>query len=65
MEVSINHRNFVKLEKVLGDLKELPEYQKLKAPGFMDLNVDKLHEDKDDKSIWIALSLTTSNKVET
>ncbi len=54
MTTTLNERIFQKLEHVLGDLDKLPEYQKLKASSFMDLNVDKLSGDGEE--IRIALS---------
>lgn len=54
MALTIHERIFRKLEKILGDLTEIPEYQKFKAHGFMDLNVDRLHSDEE--SVTIALS---------
>jgi uncharacterized protein YqiB (DUF1249 family) len=38
----IYERIWHKLEKILGDLKVLPEYRKFKAKGFMDLGFDNL-----------------------
>ena len=54
MAPTIHEMVFRKLERILGDLREIPEYQKLKAPGFMDLNIDRLHGDEE--SVTIALS---------
>lgn len=56
MATIINKRIYFKLEKILGDLEELPEYQKLKAPSFMDFNVDKIYEDKERQLVRIALN---------
>ena len=54
MALTIYERIFRNLEKILGDLNEIPEYQKFKASGFMDLNVDMLYGEEE--SITIALS---------
>ena len=54
MTLIIYERIFRKLEKILGNLTEIPEYQKLKASGFMDLGVDRLYADEE--SVTIALS---------
>lgn len=54
MALTINERIFRKLEKILGDLTEIPEYQVLRARGLMELNIDLLHEDEE--SVTIALS---------
>jgi len=54
MAPTINERIFKKLERVIGDLSELPAYMKLRAPGFMDLGVDRLYGDEE--SVTIALS---------
>ncbi|MFA5801549.1 MAG: DUF1249 domain-containing protein [Thermoleophilia bacterium] len=45
---------YKKLEKLLGDLHQIPAYMKLEAHGFMDLGVDKLYGDEE--SVTIALS---------
>lgn len=50
----IYERIFRKLEKILGDLTELPEYAKFKAHGFMDLNLDRLYGDE--QSVTVAIS---------
>ena len=55
MTLTIYERIFKKLAKILGeDMEDLPQYQQFRARGFMELNVDLLHEDED--SITIALS---------
>lgn len=54
MAPTINERIFRKLEKILGDSREIPEYQKLRASGFMDLSVDRIYGDE--QSVTIALS---------
>ena len=54
MALTIYERIFKKLEEILGDPQEIPEYQQLKASGFMDLNVDRLYGDEE--SVTIALS---------
>lgn len=54
MAPTINERIFRKLEKILGNLEEIPEYQKFRSAGFMDLGVDRLR--RDEVSVTIALS---------
>ena len=55
MTLTIHERIFKKLEKILGEeMEDLPQYLQFRARGFMELNVDLLHEDKE--SITIALS---------
>ena len=55
MTLTIHEKIFKKLEKILGEeMEDLPQYQQFRARGFMELNVDLLHEDKE--SITIALS---------
>lgn len=56
MATIINKRIYSKLEKILGNLEELPEYMKLEAHGFMDLHVDKIYEEKEESLLRIALS---------
>ncbi|MBW4660232.1 MAG: DUF1249 domain-containing protein [Drouetiella hepatica Uher 2000/2452] len=45
---------YSKLQKVLGDLSQLPDSMKLEAPGFMDLSMNVLERESD--HIRIALS---------
>ncbi|MHB8968218.1 MAG: DUF1249 domain-containing protein [Thermoleophilia bacterium] len=54
MAPTINERIFKKLERVIGDLSDIPDYMKLEAHGFMDLGVDMLYGDEE--SVTIALS---------
>ncbi|MCL4473067.1 MAG: DUF1249 domain-containing protein [Actinobacteria bacterium] len=55
MTLTIYERIFAKLEKILGeDMEDIPQYQQFRARGFMELNVDLLHEDEE--SVTIALS---------
>jgi len=54
MAPTINERIFKKLERVIGDLSDIPAYTKFVAHGFMDLGVDKLYGDEE--SVTIALS---------
>ena len=56
MTTIINKRIYFKLEKILGDLEELPEYQKLEASAFMDLHVNKIYEEKEEPLVRISLS---------
>lgn len=44
--MDIYQTNFEKLEKLLPNLRNLPDAMKLKAPGHMDLNVDVLERKK-------------------
>jgi len=54
MAPTINERIFKKLERVMGDLSDIPAYMKFVAHGFMDLGVDRLYGDEE--SVTIALS---------
>lgn len=54
MAPTINERIFKKLERVMGDLAQIPAYMKFEAHGFMDLGVDRLYGDEE--SVTIALS---------
>ena len=39
---TIYERIYEKLERLMGDLREIPEAKKSRVPGFMDLNLDRL-----------------------
>jgi uncharacterized protein YqiB (DUF1249 family) len=39
---TICERIFEKLERLMGDLRDIPEAKKSRVPGFMDLNLDRL-----------------------
>jgi len=54
MAPTINERIFRKLERIIGNLSRMPAHIKFEAPGFMDLNVDKLYADAE--SVTIAMS---------
>ncbi len=54
MAPTINERIFKKLERVIGDLSDIPGYMKFEAHGFMDLGVDRLYADEE--LVTIALS---------
>ena len=54
MAPTINERIFKKLERVIGDLSDIPAYMKFQAHGFMDLGVDRLYADEE--SVTIAMS---------
>ncbi|MHB8143966.1 MAG: DUF1249 domain-containing protein [Thermoleophilia bacterium] len=54
MAPTINERIFKKLERVIGDLSDIPAYMKFEAHGFMDLGVDRLYGDEE--SVTVALS---------
>lgn len=51
---TIHERIFEKLERLMGDLREIPESKKSRVPGFMDLNLDRLSPNG--SSTLIALS---------
>ena len=50
----IYKRIFQSLERIIGDLSDIPAYTKFEADGFMDLGVDRLYGDEE--SVTIALS---------
>ena len=52
--MNIYQQIYKRLEEILGDLEHLPESAKMKAKGYMDLNMDLLSQGKD--KIVIALS---------
>ena len=54
MAPTIYEKMFKKLERVIGDLSNIPAYMKFEAHGFMDLNMDRLYGDEE--SVTIALS---------
>ncbi|QEL56033.1 DUF1249 domain-containing protein [Chromobacterium paludis] len=52
--MTVQQQNFERLQQLLPNLRTLPPAMKLKAPGFMDLNVDVLA--KRGQKLVIALS---------
>ena len=50
----IYNNNFNKLQKIIPNLSQLPDYLKSTVPGYMDLNLDVLSREQD--KLVIALS---------
>ena len=51
---TIYQRVYDKLEKLVGNLREIPEAKKSQVPGFMDLNLDRLSPNGDMTAIALS-----------